>query len=50
MASELVNIATSDKLTEVDWAKNIEICEIVAHDQRYILYNCPPCSVIDMQL
>ncbi|XP_021733318.1 TOM1-like protein 5 [Chenopodium quinoa] len=34
MASELVNIATSDKLTEVDWAKNIEICEIVAHDQR----------------
>lgn len=34
MASELVNSATSDKLTEVDWAKNIEICEIVAHDQR----------------
>ncbi|XP_010675157.2 TOM1-like protein 5 [Beta vulgaris subsp. vulgaris] len=34
MASELVNSATSDKLAEVDWAKNIEICEIVANDQR----------------
>ncbi|XP_057550177.1 TOM1-like protein 5 [Amaranthus tricolor] len=34
MASELVNVATSDKLAEVDWAKNIEICELVAHDQR----------------
>lgn len=39
MASELVNSATSDKLAEVDWAKNIEICEIVANDQRYFLYN-----------
>uniref|UniRef100_A0A2P2KFE4 Uncharacterized protein n=1 Tax=Rhizophora mucronata TaxID=61149 RepID=A0A2P2KFE4_RHIMU len=35
MASELVNSATSDKLTEVDWAKNIEVCELVACDQRY---------------
>ncbi|KAK9735209.1 hypothetical protein RND81_04G190900 [Saponaria officinalis] len=34
MASELVNSATSDKLPEVDWAKYIEICELVAHDQR----------------
>ncbi|KAL9225527.1 hypothetical protein vseg_001437 [Gypsophila vaccaria] len=34
MASELVNSATSDKLPEVDWAKFIEICELVAHDQR----------------
>lgn len=35
MASELVNSATSDKLTEMDWAKNIEICELVACDNRY---------------
>ncbi|KAH6812613.1 ENTH/VHS/GAT family protein [Perilla frutescens var. frutescens] len=34
MASELVNAATSDKLTEMDWTKNIEICEQVAHDHR----------------
>ncbi|KAL2498500.1 ENTH/VHS/GAT family protein [Abeliophyllum distichum] len=34
MASELVNSATSDKLTEMDWVKNIEICELVAHDHR----------------
>lgn len=34
MASELVNSATNDKLTEVDWTKNIEICELVASDQR----------------
>ncbi|KAL2942752.1 TOM1-like protein 5 [Bienertia sinuspersici] len=34
MASELVNTATSDKLSEVDWAKFIEICELVANDQR----------------
>lgn len=32
MASELVSSATSDKLTEVDWTKNIEICELVARD------------------
>ncbi|KAL8477338.1 hypothetical protein ACS0TY_029587 [Phlomoides rotata] len=34
MASELVNAATSDKLTEMDWTKNIEICEVVARDHR----------------
>ncbi|XP_047960743.1 TOM1-like protein 5 isoform X1 [Salvia hispanica] len=34
MASELVNAATSDKLSETDWTKNIEICEQVAQDQR----------------
>ncbi|KAG8383926.1 hypothetical protein BUALT_Bualt04G0064800 [Buddleja alternifolia] len=34
MASELVISATSDKLTEMDWTKNIEICELVARDHR----------------
>lgn len=34
MAAELVNVATSEKLTEIDWTKNIEICELVASDQR----------------
>lgn len=34
MAAELVSDATNDKLTEMDWTKNIEICEIVAHDHR----------------
>nr|GMC60963.1 TOM1-like protein 2 isoform X1 [Ipomoea batatas] len=34
MATELVNSATSDKLTETDWIKNIEICELVARDNR----------------
>ncbi|KAL0332585.1 UNVERIFIED_CONTAM: TOM1-like protein 5 [Sesamum calycinum] len=34
MASELVSAATSDKLTEMDWTKNIEICELVARDHR----------------
>ncbi|KAK2445129.1 TOM1 protein [Trifolium repens] len=34
MAAELVNAATSEKLAETDWAKNIEICELVAHDKR----------------
>ncbi|KAJ1386594.1 VHS domain [Sesbania bispinosa] len=34
MAAELVNAATSEKLAETDWAKNIEICELVAHDRR----------------
>ncbi|XP_057417844.1 TOM1-like protein 5 isoform X1 [Lotus japonicus] len=32
MAAEFINAATSEKLTEVDWIKNIEICELVAHD------------------
>ena len=35
MAAERVNAATSEKLTETDWMKNIEICELVAHDHRY---------------
>ncbi|ESW31906.1 hypothetical protein PHAVU_002G278000 [Phaseolus vulgaris] len=30
----LVIPATSEKLVETDWMKNIEICELVAHDQR----------------
>ncbi|XP_045823370.1 TOM1-like protein 5 [Trifolium pratense] len=34
MAAELVNAATSEKLSEIDWMKNIEISELVAHDQR----------------
>ncbi|KAK6150865.1 hypothetical protein DH2020_015797 [Rehmannia glutinosa] len=34
MASDLVSSATSDKLTEMDWTKNIEICELVARDHR----------------
>ncbi|XP_042517383.1 TOM1-like protein 5 [Macadamia integrifolia] len=33
MAAELVNSATSDKLTEMDWMKNIEICELITRDQ-----------------
>ncbi|XP_068653220.1 TOM1-like protein 5 isoform X2 [Aristolochia californica] len=34
MASELVNLATSEKLKEMDWTRNIEICELVASDHR----------------
>ncbi|CAN4081111.1 unnamed protein product [Withania somnifera] len=34
MTVELVNSATSDKLTEIDWTKNIEICELVARDHK----------------
>uniref|UniRef100_A0A1D1ZJY4 TOM1-like protein 2 n=1 Tax=Anthurium amnicola TaxID=1678845 RepID=A0A1D1ZJY4_9ARAE len=34
MAAELVNSATSEKLREMDWMKNIEICELVARDHR----------------
>ncbi|KAJ4897343.1 ENTH/VHS/GAT family protein [Raphanus sativus] len=34
MASELVSCATSEKLTDVDWGKNIEICELAARDER----------------
>ncbi|KAK9095843.1 hypothetical protein Sjap_021340 [Stephania japonica] len=34
MAAALVNLATSEKLKEMDWTKNIEICEIVARDPR----------------
>ncbi|KAK1288072.1 hypothetical protein QJS10_CPB19g00047 [Acorus calamus] len=32
MASELVNLATSEKLKEIDWTKSIEICELVSRD------------------
>lgn len=32
MASEMVKAATSEKLKEMDWGKNIEICELVARD------------------
>jgi hypothetical protein len=35
MASEMVKAAASDKLKEMDWAKNIEICELVARDPGY---------------
>ncbi|KAL8166450.1 hypothetical protein V2J09_007949 [Rumex salicifolius] len=34
MATELVNLATSEKLTAEDWTKNIEICELIAQDRR----------------
>ncbi|CDP18690.1 unnamed protein product [Coffea canephora] len=34
MATDLVNAATSEKLSEMDWMKNIEICELVACDHR----------------
>ncbi|AQK51823.1 ENTH/VHS/GAT family protein [Zea mays] len=34
MASEMVKAMTSDKLKEMDWAKNIEIYELVAQDPR----------------
>lgn len=33
--AELVHAATSDKLDETDWTKNIEICELVAQDRKY---------------
>lgn len=32
MAAEMVKAATSDKLKEMDWMKNIEICELVARE------------------
>jgi hypothetical protein len=28
----MVKAATSEKLKEMDWSKNIEICELVAQD------------------
>lgn len=34
MAAELVNTATSEKLPDMNWTTNIQICELVAHDQR----------------
>ncbi|XP_078434098.1 ENTH/VHS/GAT family protein [Wolffia australiana] len=32
MAAELVNSATNKKLNEIDWTKNIEICELISQD------------------
>jgi hypothetical protein len=43
MAAEMVKAATSDKLKEMDWAKNIEICELVAQDPGYACHS--PLSV-----
>lgn len=37
MAAELVDAATSTNLAEMDWGKNIEICELAANDQKYVL-------------
>ncbi|XP_062083726.1 TOM1-like protein 5 [Humulus lupulus] len=34
MAADLVHSATNEKLSELDWTKNIQICELVAHDQK----------------
>lgn len=36
MASEPVKSATGDKLKEMDWTKNIEICELVSRDKGYL--------------
>jgi hypothetical protein len=41
MASEMVKAVTSDKLKEMDWAKNIEICELVAQDPGYACHPPP---------
>lgn len=32
----MVNMATSEKLKEMDWTKSIEICELVARDHGYV--------------
>ncbi|THU71128.1 hypothetical protein C4D60_Mb08t32270 [Musa balbisiana] len=32
MATEMVSLATNEKLKEMDWMKNIEICELVSRD------------------
>jgi hypothetical protein len=45
MAAEMVKAATSDKLKEMDWAKNIEICELVAQDPGYACHSPPLCSL-----
>lgn len=45
MAAELVNSATSEKLAEMDWTKNIQICELVAHDNRYVHLTFPTLSL-----
>lgn len=38
MAAELVAAATNEKLEEIDWMKNIEICELVSRDPGYVFY------------
>lgn len=38
MAADMVNSATSEKLKEMDWAKNIEICELITHDPLYTIF------------
>ena len=43
MVAKMVKAATSDKLKEMDWAKNIEICELVAQDPWYACHS--PLSV-----
>jgi hypothetical protein len=45
MAAEMVKAVTSDKLKEMDWAKNIEICELVAQDPGYACHSPPLCSL-----
>lgn len=53
MAAELINAATSEKLAGVDWMKNIEICELVAHDQRYptkLFFILSPCGIVSFRL
>lgn len=32
MAAEMVILATSERLKEMDWTRNIEICELVTRD------------------
>jgi hypothetical protein len=41
MASGMVKMATDDKLKETDWAKNVEICELVSTDLGYLFVICP---------
>lgn len=40
----MVKTATSDKLKETDWAKNIEICELVARDPGYAILGACLCG------
>ncbi|RZR96596.1 hypothetical protein BHM03_00025643 [Ensete ventricosum] len=36
MAAEMVILATSERLKEMDWTRNIEICELVTRDPGYM--------------
>jgi hypothetical protein len=45
MASKMVKAATSDKLKEKHWAKNIEICKLVALDPGYACHPPPVFSL-----